>query len=154
VARPALLDRLPPPLAAAEAAGTAWLDGLAAGAQRPMVVVVEVSDYLWSEWNWLPGALLLTAPSARNPPAKNAEVGRRPRRFETTSRVVIVLPEVAAAALRDDRVAVPVARELSAADLGEQLAVALRDVPEGSDPRVYIRHLEVPLRALPNGVRR
>lgn len=152
--RPAVLDRLVPPLAAADAAGNAWLDGLAAGAQRPMVVVLEISDYLWSEWNWLPGALLLTAPAAVIPPARNAKASPRPRPFETVGRLVLVLPEVAATAIRrDERIAVPVAEEPTAAEL-QRIAAALRDVPERTDERVYRHYLEEAVRALPTGGRR
>jgi hypothetical protein len=149
-----VLDRLLPPLAAADAAGSAWLDGLAAGAQRPMVVVLEVSGYLWSESNWLPGALLLTAPTAPILPARNAKTSPRPRRFETVNRMVLALPEVAATAIRRaERIAVPIAEEPNAAEL-QKVAAALRDIPDGTDERVYHHYLEEAVRALPTGGRR
>lgn len=151
--RPALLERLLPPLAAAEAASVAWLDGLAAGAQRPMVVMLEVSDYLWSEWSWLPAALLLTAPSVTIP-ARLSESTTRPRESKILSRKVLVLPEVAATALRDDEVAaVPVAHYLTIAEL-QQVAAALRKVPDGANSGVYRHFLELAVQALPTGGRR
>jgi len=140
-----------PPLAAAEAAGTAWLDGLAAGAQQPMVVVLEISGYLWSEWNWLTAALLLTAPLAVVP-ERLREVRTRRDGRDTLSRMVLLLPEVAATSLRDDVAAVPVAHYLDEAEL-QQLAAALRDVPVGADSRAYRHFLQAAVQALPAGDR-
>lgn len=149
--RPGLLERVRPPLAAAEAAGTAYLAGLAKGAQRPMLIVLEVSHHLWQEFSWLPAALLLSAPSATIPPAKKARSDARP---DLTGRVVAVVPEVAANAIPTyERIAVPVAQEPTAVEL-QQVATALPDVPDPADERVYRHYLEEAVRALPAGGRR
>jgi hypothetical protein len=117
-----------------------------------MVAMLEVNAYLWSEWNWLPAALLLSAPSVTIP-ARLIEADKRPGRVPTLSRKVVVLPEVAATALRDDVAAVPVARAPTMEDL-HQVADALRRVPDGADSRVYRHHLELAVQALPTGGRR
>ncbi|MCW2537470.1 MAG: hypothetical protein JWQ26_3169 [Modestobacter sp.] len=149
--RPGLLERVRPPLAAAEAAGTAYLGGLAEGAQRPMLIVLEVSHHVWNEYSWLPAALLLSAPSATIPPAKKPKADARP---DVISRMVLVVPEVAANAIHTyERIAVPVAEEPTAAEL-QKVAAALRDVPDRADERVYRHYLEAAVRALPTGGRR
>lgn len=149
--RPGLLERVRPPLAAAEAAGAAYLSGLAEGAQRPMLIVLEVSHHLWNEYSWLPAALLLSAPSAAVPPAKKARSDARP---DLIGRVVAVVPEVAANAIPTyERIAVPVAEEPTAAEL-QKVAAALRDVPDRADEREFRHYLEAAVRAFPTGGRR
>lgn len=131
--RPRLLDRVLPPVAAAEAAGDAYLDGLAAGARRPVVVVLSCEPgYLWSEWNWLLAALLLTSPAALT--TGTSAAGRL---------LALLVPEIAVFGLQDTQTLTTATtdRGPTAAEL-RSVVEALRGMPSDAPASRWSAALE------------